>query len=90
MFTTKNQNLDLNAFLYSVTCSFNKKINKHFNNKLDNTNNVKFSLNSLLDFDLIKNHNKLCICFCTNITFKFMVGLNIQLIFDYFYAPRKK
>jgi hypothetical protein len=52
--TTKNQNLDLNMFLHSVTCLSNKNINKHFNNSIGNSNNITFSLNNFLDFDPIR------------------------------------
>jgi hypothetical protein len=55
---TKNQNLNLNTFLHSITCSLNKKINKQFN-IISDTNDVNISLNNLLNFDLIKNYFKL-------------------------------
>jgi hypothetical protein len=68
MLTTKNQNLNLNMFLHSITCLFNKNTNKYYNIKLDDTNDIKFSLNNLLDFDLIKIFLKLYVSFCTNRT----------------------
>jgi hypothetical protein len=91
----KNQDLNLDAFLYSVTCSINKKINKYFNNILGDTNDIKSSLNNFLDFNTIKFHYKSHVFPCINgtildITFKFMVGFNMQLIYDCFYVPRKK
>jgi hypothetical protein len=91
----KNQDLDLDAFLHNVTCSPIKEINKQFNNNLDNTINININLNQTLNFDPIKYYFKSHISSCTNgmilnITFKFMVGLNIWLIFNYFYALRKK
>jgi hypothetical protein len=49
--TTKNQDLDLNAFLHNVTCFSNIEINKHFINILGDTNNIKFSLNNFLNFN---------------------------------------
>jgi hypothetical protein len=82
-------------FLHSVTCLPVKDINKHFIFNLGNTNDIKFSLNNFLNFDLIINYSKSCVFYCANrtilnITFKFIVELNMQLIFDYFYTPRKK
>jgi hypothetical protein len=54
-----------------------------------------FSLNDFLDFNPINNQLKSRVLSCTNrtiqdITFKFKIGPNMQLIFDSFYAPRKK
>jgi hypothetical protein len=55
-----------------------------------------FSIADFLDFDPNKNYfYKSRILFCTNgtildITFKFMAGHNVWLIFDCFYASRKK
>jgi hypothetical protein len=91
----KNHNLNLNVFLHSITYFSNKEINKHFVTTLGNTNDVKFSLNNFLDFDPIKIYFKSHVLSylngkILNITFKFTVGLNIQLIFSYFYASRKK
>jgi hypothetical protein len=86
----------LNAFLHSVTCLPIKDINKHFIFNLSDTNNVMFSLTDFLEFDPIKNfYYKSRVLSCTNgtisdITFKFTAGLNMRLIFDCFYAPRKK
>jgi hypothetical protein len=81
--------LDLDAFLHNVIYSFNKKINKHFNN-FGNTNIINISFNNLLDFDPIKNHFKSHVFFYTNriildITFKFIAEFNMQLIYDCFY-----
>jgi hypothetical protein len=94
--TTKNSDLDLDTFLHSVTCLPIKNTNKHFISNLSDINDVMFSLTDFLEFDPIKNYYyKSCVLSCTNgtisdITFKFMAGHNIRLIFDYFYAPRKK
>jgi hypothetical protein len=94
--TTKKLDLDLDAFLQSVTSLPIKDINKHFIFNLDDTNNVKFSLIDFLNFDLIKNYYyKSYVLFCANgmildITFKFLAEYNMQLIFDCFYASRKK
>jgi hypothetical protein len=49
--TIKNQEFDLDTFLYSVICPTDKEINKHFYTILGNTDDIKFSLNNLLDFD---------------------------------------
>jgi hypothetical protein len=55
-----------------------------------------FNLTDFLDFDPIKNYfYKSRVLSYANgmildITFKFMAGNNMQLIFDCFYAPRKK
>jgi hypothetical protein len=93
---TKKSDLDLNVFLHSITHLSIGDTNKHFIFNLDDTNNVMFSLTDFLDFDPIKNYfYKLYVLSCMNgtildITFKFMAGLNMQLIFGYFYAPRKK
>jgi hypothetical protein len=93
---TKNSNLDLDAFLHSVTCLPIKDINKYFIFNLSDTNDIMFSLTDFLEFDPIKNYyHKSCVLSCTNgtildITFRFTVGHNMRLIFDYFYAPRKK
>jgi hypothetical protein len=54
---------------------------------LSDTDSVNFSLNNLLDFDPIKNFfNRMIL----DITFKFFAELNVRLIFDYFYALKKK
>jgi hypothetical protein len=88
--------LNLDAFLYSVICFSNKNINKYFSNNLSNTNDISFSLNNLLNFNPIKIPLKSRISLyingtILNITFKFsIIKLNIQLIYDYFYIPRKK
>jgi hypothetical protein len=79
---TKKQDLNLGTFLHIVIYPLNKEINKHFNINLGDTNDVKFNLNSLLDFNSIKNHIKLRVLFSANrtildITFKFMAGLNM-------------
>jgi hypothetical protein len=93
---TKKFDLDLDAFLHNVICLPIKDNNKHFIFNLGNTNDVIFSLNDFLDFDPIKIYYcKSRVLSCVNgtileITFKFMVGLNMQLIFDCFYASRKK
>jgi hypothetical protein len=58
MLTTKNQDLNLNVVLYSITKSFNKNINKYFNFNLGNTDDISISLTKLLDFDSIKNYFK--------------------------------
>jgi hypothetical protein len=85
----------LNAFLHSITYLSNKDINKQFDATLGNTNNAKFSLHNFLDFNPIKNNNKLHVYFCTNgiildITFKFIVEYNIRLNYDCFYTSKKK
>jgi hypothetical protein len=55
-----------------------------------------FSLNNFLDFNPIKiYYDKSRVLSCTNrtildITFKFMTRHSMRLIFDCFYAPRKK
>jgi hypothetical protein len=82
------------VFLHNVTCFSNKNINKYFNNILDDTNDVSFSLNNFLNFNLIKNYLKSHIFpymneTILNITFKFIVGLNMQLIFGYFMHQEK-
>jgi hypothetical protein len=69
-------------FLHSIIYLFNREINKHFITTLDNTNNVKFSLNNFLNFDPIKNYFKSHIFPCMNgtilnITFKFTAELNM-------------
>jgi hypothetical protein len=93
--TTKKLDPDLDTFLHSVICLPIKNINKQLINTLDDTDDVKFSLYNILNFDLIKNSFKSCISPCKNgtifsITFKFIARLNMQLIFDFFYASRKK
>jgi hypothetical protein len=92
---TKKSDLNLDAFLHSVICLPLKETNKHFIFNLGDTTNVMFSLTDFLDFNPINNHHKSRVFSCTNgtiqdITFKFMARYNIQLIFDCFYAPRKK
>jgi hypothetical protein len=62
---------------------------------LESFNEIKLSLNDFLDFDSIKIYFKSRVFPYTNrmildITFKFMAGFNMQLIFDYFYVSRKK
>jgi hypothetical protein len=92
----KKSDLDLDVFLYSITSFSIKNINKHFIFNLGDTNDVKFSLTGFLDFDPIKNYSyKSCILSYANgmildITFKFMAGHNMRLIYDCFYALRKK
>jgi hypothetical protein len=91
---TKKLDLDLDTFLHSITCLPIKDINKQFIFNLGDTNNVMFSLNDFLDFNPINNYFKSCIFSCMNgtiqdITFKFMVRLNMWHIFDCFYAPKK-
>jgi hypothetical protein len=93
--TTKKSDLDLDTFLHSVTHLPIKDTNKHFIFNLGDTNDVMFSLNDFLDFNPINNYFKSRILSCTNgtiqdITFKFRTGLNMRLIFDCFYTPRKK
>jgi hypothetical protein len=86
----------LDAFLHSVTCLPIKDLNKQFIFNLDNTNDIMFSLNEFLDFDLINDYYfKSHVFFYTNgiildITFKFIAGLNMRLIFNCFYASKKK
>jgi hypothetical protein len=83
--TTKNFDLDLDAFLHSVTSLPIKDINKQFIFNLGNTYDVKFSLIGFLDFDPIKNYYcKSRVLFCANgtildITFKFLAELNMHL-----------
>jgi hypothetical protein len=91
---TKNYDLDLDAFLHSATHLPIKALNKHFIFTLGDTNDVIFSLNEILDFDPIIFF-KSRVLSCTNrkisyITFKFIAGLNMQLIFNCFYASKKK
>jgi hypothetical protein len=94
--TTKNLDLDLDAFLHSVTYLPIKDTNTQFIFNLSDTNDVIFSLNDFLDFDTIKNYYyKSRVLSCKNgtisdITFKFMAGHNMRLMFAYFYTPRKK
>jgi hypothetical protein len=94
--TTKKSDLDLDAFLHSVTCFSNKDANKHFIFSLGDTNDIMFSLNDFLDFDPINIYyykSRVLSCMdgtILNITFKFMARHNMQLIFDCFYALRKK
>jgi hypothetical protein len=93
--TTKKSDLDLDAFLHSVTHLPIKDTNKHFIFNLGDTNDVMFSLNDFLDFNPINNYFKSRVLSCTNgtiqdIIFKFRTGLNMRLIFDCFYTPRKK
>jgi hypothetical protein len=95
MSTTKKLDLNLNAFLYSIICFTNKEINKHLYNQLGNTNDIMFSLTNFLDFDPITiffmSHIYPCINeIILNITFKFTAEFNMKLIFNCFYAPRKK
>jgi hypothetical protein len=92
---TKKSDLNLDAFLRSVTCLPLKEINKHFIFNLDDITDVMFSLIDILDFNPINNHHKSRVFSCTNgtiqdITFKFRTRTNMRLIFDSFYAPRKK
>jgi hypothetical protein len=54
--TTKKPDLDLDAFLHSVTCLPIKNTNKQFNFNLGDTNDVMFSLTEFLEFNLIKNY----------------------------------
>jgi hypothetical protein len=80
----------------SVTCLPIKDTNKHFSSNLGDTNDIMFSLTDLLDFNLITNYLfKSHVLSCANgtildITFKFIAGYNMRLIFDCFYVPRKK
>jgi hypothetical protein len=92
---TKNQDLDLNAFLHSVTCLPDMEINKHYNKFLNDTTGVKFSLYKYLNFNPTINYFKLCVFpnknrTISDITFKFIAGSNMQLIYNCFYASRKK
>jgi hypothetical protein len=93
--TTKKFDLDLDAFLHSIIHLPIKDTNKHFIFNLGDTNDVRFNLTDFLDFNPIKSYSKLRVLSCTNgtiqdITFKFKTGPNMRLIFDSFYAPRKK
>jgi hypothetical protein len=54
--TTKKLNLDLDVFLHSITCLPIKDINKQFIFNLDDTNDIMFSLNNFLDFNLINTY----------------------------------
>jgi hypothetical protein len=92
---TKKSDLNLDAFLHSVTCLPLKKINKHSIFNLGDTTDVMFSLIDVLDFNPINNQHKSRVFSCTNgtiqdITFKFRTRINMRLIFDSFYAPKKK
>jgi hypothetical protein len=92
---TKKLDLDLDVFLHSITHLPIKDTNKHLIFNLGDTNDVMFSLTDFLDFDPIKSYYKSRVLSCTNgkiqdITFKFIVELNMRLIFGYFYASRKK
>jgi hypothetical protein len=85
----------LDAFLHSITYLPIKNINKHFSGILGNTDDVKFSLNNFLDSDSITNYLKSYVSSSKNgmildITFKFIIGSNMWLIYAYLYAPRKK
>jgi hypothetical protein len=92
--TTKNLDLDLDAFLHSVTYLPIKDTNTQFIFNLSDTNDVMFNLNEILDFDPIMYFKSRVFSYTNGtilyITFKFMAGLNMQLIFNYFYAPKKK
>jgi hypothetical protein len=93
--TIKNLDLDLDAFLHSITHLPIKDTNKHFIFNIGDTNDVMFSLTDFLDSDPIKSYFKSHVLSCTNgtiqdITFKFTTELNMRLIFGYFYALRKK
>jgi hypothetical protein len=79
-----------NFIIYKIT------LNKQFIFNLGDTYDIKFSLTGFLDFDPIKNYYcKSRVLSCANgtildITFKFLAGFNMRLIFDCFYASRKK
>jgi hypothetical protein len=94
--TIKKSDLNLNMFLHNVTCLSIKDTNKHFIFNLGDTNDVMFSLNNFLDFDLNNiYYRKLRVISCMDgtildITFKFMTRPNMRLIYSSFYAPRKK
>jgi hypothetical protein len=73
----------------------NQKINIYFNTTLSDTDDIKFNLNQFLDFNSIKIYIKSYVFSYMNrkildITFKFNIGLNMQLIYDYFYTLKKK
>jgi hypothetical protein len=86
----------LNAFLHSVIRLPIKDTNKHFIFNLSDTNDVMFSITDFLDFNPIINYfYKPRVLSYANgmildITFKFIIGHSMRLIFDCFYAPRKK
>jgi hypothetical protein len=91
----KNQDLDLDVFLHSVIYLSNIDVNKQFDTTLGNTYNAKLSLNNFLDFNLITNHFKSHISPSKNgtildITFKFIAGSNMRLIYISFYTSKKK
>jgi hypothetical protein len=93
--TTKKFDLNLDAFLHSVTCLPIKKIINNFSFQLGDTNNVIFSLNEFLDFNPINLYFKLRVLSYTNgtiqdITFKFRTRINMRLIYVCYYTPRKK
>jgi hypothetical protein len=80
--TTKYSDLNLDAFLHSVTHFPIKDTNKHFIFKLGDTNDVMFSLNDFLDFNPINNYFKSHVLSYTNgaiqdITFKFRTRPNM-------------
>jgi hypothetical protein len=82
MLITKNQDLDLDAFLYCIIYPPIKEINKHYINNLVDTNDVKFSLNNFLDSNPIITNLKLHIFPSKNviildITFKFSAKFNM-------------
>jgi hypothetical protein len=65
--TTKKFELDLDAFLHSVTSLPIKDINKQFIFNLGDTHDVKFSLTGFLDFNPIKNnYHKSRVISCVN------------------------
>jgi hypothetical protein len=85
----------LDIFLYSITYLPIKNINKYLTTTLGNTDDVKFNLYNILDFEPIKNNFKLYIFPCKNgmifsITFNFIAEFNMRLIYDYFYALKEK
>jgi hypothetical protein len=92
--TTKNQNLNLVAFLYSIIYSLNKKINKQSDTTLGNTNDVNINLITFLNFNSIKNHFKTHAFSYMNriildIIFKFNTEYIMWLIYIAFMYQRK-
>jgi hypothetical protein len=90
----KNLDLNLDAFLHSITCFLNIEINKQFN-IIDDIDDISINLNNLLNYNPIRIYYQPCVFSYINeiildITFKFMAGYNMQLIYDYFYMLRKK
>jgi hypothetical protein len=82
-------------FLHSIIYFLNIDINKQFVLSLNNTNDVNNNFKIFSDYNSIKFNFKSCDFSCINgaildITFKFNIGLDMQLIYTCLYALRKK